>query len=228
MSILPDIRWEVTGEDYMLEVLHKLEAEVRDESRFLVRIADEVLASEAAASLERAREIPLSTASLERRRRPKWKRWHAPAVRHVARPGKQGKQGKRRTDPPPTGRDAEFMPSTGATTTTEAALTSRFVHHYRSTGDAVYSPVALREVHGGVLYWGSKRWVSRWIGYHMQLVAPTQRMPARIDFMTGDSRTEIVEQVPQVVTDEIFQALERAGAPDEWLDETRIEQAVLR
>lgn len=222
-SVLPTIRWEVTGEDYIIDVLQRLQAELREESRVLARIADEVLAEEAAASLERAREIPLSRASLERRRRPKWKRWHAPAVRSVA---KAGRQGKRRTDPLPSGRDAEFMPDTGATTTTEAALTSGFVAYYRSSGQAVYSPVARREIHAGVLYWGSKRWVSRWIGYHMQVVEPRPRMPARIDFMTGDSREEIVERIPQVVADEIYQVLERAGAPREWLRESRIEQVV--
>lgn len=223
MSVLPTVQWEVTGEDYILGVLERLVDEVRDERRFLRAVADEVLAVEGEFSLKRAREIPLSQASLERRRRGRFGKWHQPG--RFPTPIRYGRQGKRRTDPLPRGRDAEPLPQSGMGAGIQAVLTSGTIHYRSAGGQAKYSPVALREFHGNVLYWGSKRWVSGWIGYHMQLVNPRPRMPARIDFMTGESRAEIMAAIPSVLSSQLFEALEAAGAPSEWLDETRIERA---
>lgn len=185
---MASIRFEDTSSEYIATTFAALARELRQEDEFLRRLADEVLAEQAKESLERARQIPLAPATEERRQRRNRTPWH---------------QGGPPGSPP--------LPQSPMAYGIVTALTisMRYERHF---------PVALRHIGGAELLFGAAKWVSGYIGYHMELVAgPTRHMPARLDFMTGASRDEIERQTVALWSDYLYLALEKAGAPLDWL-----------
>jgi len=209
------------------ELLARMRQEITDYAPLLIEISD-MLSQEAAESLERAEAQQVTQATAERRNRGKGRQVVRPvdprSRRTIVSPspeqffakrkrGKYGKRQARTTDPASLDRTFLKVPWKTDARGMADALTADF--------EAVNVPTALREISGGTLFWGTQKFL-RWTSYHMQLTTPegrTKWMPARIDFMTGESATTISDNITSITEGWIRQMMARAGAPEDWLSE---------
>lgn len=198
--------------------LLRLADEISRTEEYLIAIADEAYVEQGELAYEEAEQVPLKPQTLERKKRGRGKTQRAReteryfyANRQVYGPAiyKRSRKYKRR-NLHGVSRSTEVLNADGGPSSMWAAFTLPFA-------EGKHSNVARREILGDTLVWGSKGLLTEHLSYH---VTGTRDVPPRlIRMLEPETNPDFVETERQVWASFMVSALEKAGAPADWIQE---------
>ncbi len=203
-------------EELRLSLL-KLADEISRTEEYLIAIADEAYVEQGELAYEEAEKIPLKPQTLARKKRGgkterarEMERYfyanrtlQGPAVRKSSRKYK-------RRNLTNVARNPDVLNADGGMSSMYAAFTLSFE-------EGKHSNVARREILGDTLVWGSKGLLTEHLSYH---VTGTRDVPPRlIRMLEPELNQDFVETQRNVWGSFMVSALEKAGAPADWIQE---------